>query len=377
MYRTSSLLQPLNFGAFHQILNPSTFESNMDTTSPESETGENPLQRRCILRDELEITEKLITEQFGCLVQRVSGISDAGSDQYPRFKGSATLELSSSSSAINQFLPHADESLASSGLYKILITFFYKSKNTTSQYEDVVAKVAHVVNKRFSIQLGKQWTALIQESEGGFVFPSNSDKESEVEVYVKCLESKPIPRMKVVLERGIDLPITHKLKPDGSSLVSIPRWAMEIMNRLPNSNRVKDNHVRYKFYPIKEFTDGYEDEYRSTMQQMYWRLSHGQFVSDGRHRNYAFQEYGALFEAGKTYMAKLEIEPELSDQELYDKMLLAGTIHEQEWAWFYKYTNKEDQLRAQFEQLMTPSKEEVEDFMRKVDSYLNGYGHWH
>ena len=349
----------------------------MDASLPKSETGENPLQRRSILRDELEITEKLIIEQFGCLVQRVSGISDVGPGHLPRIKGSATLELSSSSSVIKQFLSHAVESLASSGLYKILITFFYKSSNTTSQYEDVVAKVAHVVNKRFSIQLGKQWTALIQERERGFVFSSNSDSESEVEIYVKRLEGKPIPRMMVVLEGGIDLPITHKLKPDGSSLVSVPRWAMEILNRLPNSNRIKDKHVRYKFYPADEFPDGDGDEYSSLMQDMYWRLSHGQFVLDGRYRNYAFQEYGALFEAGKTYMAKLEIESSLSDQELYDKMLLAGTIHEQEWVWYYKYTNKEDQLRAQFEQLMTPSKEEVEDFMRKVDSYWNGYGHWH
>lgn len=347
----------------------------MDSSCPICESEENSLQKRSILRNELEITEKLITEQFGSLVQKVSGISEAGPDQYPRFKGSATLELSSSSSVIKQFLPRANESLASSDLYKILITFFHKSTNTTSQYEDVVAKVAHVVNKRFSVQLGKQWTALIQERERGFVFSSNSGRESEVEIYVKRLEGKTIPRMMVVLEGGIDLPITHKLKPDGSSLVSVPRWAMEILNRLPNSNRVKDKHVRYKFYPADEFPDGNKDEYSSLMQDMYWRLSHGQFVLDGRHRNYAFQEYGALFEAGKTYKAKLEIASEVSDQELYDKMFVAGTVQEQEWVWYYMYTNKGDQLRSKFEQLMTPSKEEAEDFMRKVDSYWNGYGH--
>ena len=346
----------------------------MDFSCPICESEENSLQKRSILRNELEITEKLIIEQFGCLVQRVSGISDVGPGHFPRFKGSATLELSSSSSVIKQFLSHSDESLASSGLYKILITFFYKSSNTTSQYEDVVAKVAHVVNKRFSIQLGKQWTALIQQRTGDYVFPSNSDRESEVEIYVKCLESKPIPSMEEMLEEGIDLPITHKLKPDGSSLVSVPRWAMEILNRLPNSNRVKDKHVRYKFYPSDEFPDGYENEYSSLIQEMYWRLSHGQFVLDGRYGNYAFQEYGALFEAGKTYKAKLEIESELSHLELYDKMFVAGTIDEQEWVTYYFRAGKKDQLRVKFEQLRSSNKQETDAFMQSVDSFLNGPG---
>ena len=345
----------------------------MDSSCPICNTEENSLQKRSILRNELEITEKLITEQFGCLVQKVSGISEAGPDQYPRFKGSATLELSSSSSVIKQFLPRANESLATSGLYKILITFFHKSTNTTSQYEDVVAKVAHVVNKRFSIQLGKQWTALIQKRMEDSGFSLHSDRESKVEIYVKRLEDNPIPSMKKVLEEGIDLPITHKLKPDGSSLVSIPRWAMEIMNRLPNSNRVKDMHVRYKFYPIVEFPDGYEDEYSSLMEDMFWRLSHGQFVLDGRYRNYAFQNYRILFDAGKTSKAKLKIASELSNHELNDKMFVAGTINEQEWAMFYIWL-PEDQLRVKFEQLRSRNNQEVDAFMQSVDSYLNGLG---
>ena len=146
------------------------------------ELGDNPLQRRSILLSELLDTEKSITDKFGLLVQKVTGISEDNHDQFLRPKGSATLELSSSVAVLEQFLPYAGESLGSSGVYKVLITIFDKTNNTSMQYEDVVAKVSHVVNKRFSIQLGKQWTALILERTPNFILASNTDRKSKIEV---------------------------------------------------------------------------------------------------------------------------------------------------------------------------------------------------
>ena len=175
--------------------------------------------------------------------------------------------------------------------------------------------------------------------------------------------------MQQVFEKGVDLPVTHKLKPDGSSLISIPRWAMEIINRLPNSNRVKDRYVRFKFTPNEDTPEGHEDEYTSLMQEMYWGLSHGQFVLDGRYRNYAFSGYRLLHEGGKTYKAKLEVESERTHQDLFDKMFESGAIQELEWVEYYYYIGKQEQLRAKFEELKTSNEQESNDFMRRVEHW--------
>jgi hypothetical protein len=369
LLRPYSSRQPLFLGGSRQVLNLSSFQSSMDPSCPVCEPGENPLQRRSILLNELLDTEKSITDKFGLLVQKVTGISEGNHDQFFRPKGSATLELSSSVAVLEQFIRNSAEPLGSSGVYKVLITIFDKTSNTSIQYEDVVAKVSHVANKRFSIQLGKQWTALILERTPDFILASNSDRKSEIEIYVKCLGSNPLRNMQQVFEKGVDLPVTHKLKPDGSSLISIPRWAMEIINRLPNSNRVKDRYVRFKFTPNEDTPEGHEDEYTSLMQEMYWGLSHGQFVLDGRYRNYAFSGYRLLHEGGKTYKAKLEVESERTHQDLFDKMFESGAIQELEWVEYYYYIGKQEQLRAKFEELKTSNEQESNDFMRRVEHW--------